>query len=137
MVAIPLGISAYKRTAGGEPEIVLQNRYLEKDPGNLVENSTLLARAGSNSLNQYAGGTIRGNFSKLGLFGGDLFTASGHNLWRTNVLTQIETQITGTLAGDGFPYNTWMKGIGFEYLFISDVVPPQHFSEHAFGTATL
>lgn len=137
MVTIPLGIAAYKRNAGGEPEIVLQNRYVEKDPSNLIESSTLLARAGSNSLNQYAGGTIRGNFSKLGMFGGDLFTVSGHSLWRTNAATQITSQITGTITGDGFPYCTWMKGIGYEFLFISDGATVQYFSEHASGTATL
>src|SRR5712671_4171262 len=109
MATVPLGIGAFKRDFGGEPEIILQNRFLEKDPGNLVENSTLLARAGSNSLTKCAGGTIRGDFSKLGLFGGDLFTVSGHNLWRTNAVTQVSTQITGVITGDGFPYCTWMK----------------------------
>ncbi len=137
MVNVPLGIGAYQRDFAGEPEVVLENRYFEKDPSNLVERSCLITRPGSNSLEKYAGGTIRGNFSKLGLFNGDLFTVSGHSLWRTNVTTQAQTQITGTIAGDGFPYVTWEKGIGYEFLFISDGTSFQYFSEHAIGTLTV
>jgi hypothetical protein len=137
MVMIPLGLEAYKRQYAGEPEIVLQNRYVEKNPSNLVEKATLIARAGSNSLEQLAGGTIRGNFSKLGTFNSDLFTTSGHNFWRTNSLTGIAAQITGTINGDGFPYVTWMKGIGYEFLFISDGTSLQYYSTHAVGTLTL
>jgi hypothetical protein len=120
MVNIPLGKNAYKRTYAGEPEIILQNRYVEKDPSNLVEGTALITRPGSDSLVQAAGGTIRGNYSKLGLFNGDLLTVSGHNLWRIDSVTAAATQITGTIAGDNNPYLTWMKGIGYEYVFISD-----------------
>jgi hypothetical protein len=118
MVNVPLGKSAYKRT--GEIEIVLQNRYLEKDPANLVEGTALVTRPGSDSLVQCAGGTIRGNYSLKGLFNGDLLTVSGHSLWRVDAVTAAANQITGTIAGDTNPYLTWMKGIGYEYVFISD-----------------
>jgi hypothetical protein len=137
MADIPLGLNAYKRDFAGEAEIVLQNRYLEKDPSNTVEKTTLISRAGSNTLGQCAGGTDRGNFAKEGMFGGDLFKVSGHNLWRINKTTQVATQITGTIAGDGNPYFTWMKGIGYEFLFVSDGTALQYFSEHARGTLTL
>lgn len=137
MVNIPLGQGGYERNLPGFPEIVLQNRFLEKAPSNLVEKTALITRAGSGSLESLVGGTIRGNFTKPGFLGGDLFVVSGHNLWRINVLTQAATQITGTIAGDGFPYVTWMKGIGYEYLFISDGTALQYFTEHAQGTATL
>ena len=137
MVTIPLGIQAYKRTYAGEPEVVLQNRYLEKNPSNLIEKATLITRAGSNGIEQLAGGTIRGNFSKLGMFNGDLFTVSGHNFWRTNALTGVATQITGTINGDGFPYMAWMKGLGYEFLFIADGASLQYYTTHAQGTLTL
>jgi len=120
MVNIPLGKNAYKRAYAGEPEIVLLNRFLEKDPTNLVEGTALLSRPGSDALVQCAGGTIRGNYSKQGMFNGDLLTVSGHNLWRVASTTGVATQITGTIAGDTNPYLTWMKGIGYEYMFISD-----------------
>lgn len=137
MTSVPLGIGAYKRTFAGEPEIVLQNRYFEKAPPNLVEQSALITRPGSDALVQCTGGTIRGTFDKPGAFNGDLFVTSGHNFWRVNSVTGVATQITGTIAGDGFPYVTWMKGIGFEFLFISDGATLQYFSEHATGKATL
>lgn len=135
MVSVPLGVGAYKRSFAGEPEVRLENRFVEKDPSNLREHITLIGRPGSNSLYTLAGGTDRGNYSKDGLFGGDLFAVKGHNLWR--VSADAATQITGTIAGDGFPYVTWMKGIGYEFLFISDGSTLQYFSEHAQGVLTL
>lgn len=137
MTHLPLGIGAYKRAFAGAPEIRLENRYVEKSPSNLQSGATLLGRAGSNSLIQLAGGTNRGAYSKLGLFNGDLFVVQGHNLWRVSATTGVATQITGTIAGDGFPYATWMKGIGYEYLFISDGSTLQYFTEHAQGVWTL
>lgn len=135
MVTVPLGVGAYKRSFAGEPEVRLENRYVEKDPSNLREHLTLIGRAGSNLLRSLAGGTNRGNYSKLGLFNGDLFVVQGHNLWR--VSRNTATQITGTITGDGFPYVTWMKGLGYEFLFISDGATVQYFSEHAEGVWTL
>lgn len=137
MTTIPLGVGAYKRVSAGEPDIRLENRYLERDPSNIREHTTLLARAGSNGILTLAGGTNRGAFSLLGLFGGDLFVVQGHNLWRVSASTGFTTQITGSIAGDAFPYVTWMKGIGYEFLFISDGSTLQYFTEHAQGTLTL
>lgn len=137
MVTVPLGVGAFERDFAGEPQVTLQNRFFEKDPSNLVERSALIARAGSNGLVQLAGGTQRGYFSKQGAFGGDLFVCSGHSLWRVSTTTLFPTQITGTIAGDGFPYVTWMKGIGYEFLFISDGTTLQYYTEHATGKATL
>lgn len=135
MTTVPLGVDAYKRLFAGEPEVVLINRYVEKNPTNLREHIALLARAGSSLLRTLAGGTNRGSYAKLGLFNGDLFVVQGHNLWRVSSTTA--TQITGTIAGDGFPYVTWMKGLGYEFLFISDGSTVQYFSEHAQGVLTL
>lgn len=135
MTSVPLGIGAYKRTFAGEPEVRLENRYAEKDPSNLREHMTLIGRAGSNNIKNLAGGTNRGNYSLDGLFNGDLFVVQGHNLWRVSNTTS--TQITGTITGDGFPYVTWMKGIGYEFLFISDGATLQYYSEHAQGVWTL
>jgi hypothetical protein len=136
MVSVPIGQSAYKRLAGGEPEVRLENRFLEKSPTNLREKVTLIGRPGSNSLAQCAGGSDRGNFAKAGFLNGDLFKSSGHNLWRVPS-TQVPQQITGVLAGDGYVYATWMKGIGYENLFVSDGSTLWYFSEHASGILTL
>lgn len=135
MPTVPLGQESYQRDFAGEPNVRLENRFVEKSPSNLREHVALIARAGTNSLFSLTGGVNRGNYSKEGLFNGDLFTVYGHNLFRVSSTTA--TQITGTIAGDGFPYSTWMKGIGYEYAFLSDGSTLQYFSEHAFGTLTL
>lgn len=137
MVTVPLGQMAYQRDFNGEPNIRLENRFVEKNPSNLREHVALNARPGNNSLGQCAGGIDRGNYAKEGMFNGDLFKVSGANFWRITAGTLVTQQITGTIAGDGFVYVTWMKGLGYEYLFISDGSTLQYFSEHAFGTWTL
>lgn len=137
MTTIPLGQTAYKRQYSGAPEVVLQNRFLEKSPSNLREHATLLARPGNDALVTLSGGYSRGKFTKLGFFNGDLFVVVGPNLFRVNAVTGIATQITGTIGGlTGFVYMTWEKGIGYEYLFIADGTLLQVFSEHAYGVLT-
>ncbi len=136
MVTIPLGLSAYKRQFGGEPEIKLINRYAETDPSNLREYVTLLARPGTSALVTLGAGFVRGSYSKPGLFNGDLFIVSGPNLYRYSA-GGVTTPITGTISGTANPYVTWMKGIGYEYLFIADGTTLQYYSTHAVGTLTL
>lgn len=135
MVTIPLGLSAYKRTFAGMPEIKLINRFFEKDPTNQREHSALLARPGTVSLGSFPGGAIRGCYSMPGLFNGDLFIVSGSNLYRYGANGTIP--ITGTIGGTGFVYMTWMKGVGYEFMFVSDGVNLQYYSTHAMGTLTL
>lgn len=135
MVTVPLGQGAYNRTFAGKPLVRLENRYVERDPTNLREKISLLARPGSSLLVNLASGTPRGHYYKPGLFNDDLFIVAGSTLWRYNSLG-IATQITGFLDGTGNPYVTWMKGIGYEYLFIADGTSLQYFSEHAAGTLT-
>lgn len=136
MVTVPLGQQSYQRDFAGEPNVRLENRFAEKDPSNLREHVALIARAGSNSITNCAGGINRGNYAKEGMFNNDMFTVAGANFYRIDK-NATATQITGTIAGSSFVYVTWMKGIGYEYLFISDGVTLQYFSEHAFGTWTL
>lgn len=118
MTSLPLGIGAYKRDFAGEVEIQLVNRFVEKNPSNLKEHIGLLARPGNHLLSQFGGGKIRANITKTGLFSSDLFVVSGHNLWRYDGTTK--TQITGVIGGTDAPRYAWMKGIGYEFMFISD-----------------
>lgn len=137
MVAIPLGQDAYKRTFAGEPEIRLENRYVEVNPGNLREHSGLLARPGSLSLRQFASnGFIRGTYWKPGMFNNDLFVVSGPNFYRYATDGTLQT-IPGTISGLKNPYVTWQKGIGYERLFIADGSNLQYYNTHAMGTLTL
>jgi hypothetical protein len=136
MVTVPLGLSPYKRAFAGAPEVKLVNRFLEKSPTNQKEHVALIARPGTNSLVQVTPGLIRSSYAKNGLFGGDLFIVSGNNLYRYTT-AGVLSQITGTINGTGFTYAAWMKGIGYEFLFISDGTALQYFTTHAMGTLTL
>lgn len=118
MTRLPLGIGAYKRQFGGEVDIRLVNRFVEKDPSNLKEHIALLARPGNHVNRRFGGGRIRENFTKLGLFNSDLFVVAGPNLWRYDGTTAV--QITGVIAGTDAPRATWAKGEGYERMFISD-----------------
>lgn len=141
MVTLPLGVGAYERLYAGEPVIRLENRFMETDPTNLREHITLLSRPGTNQLVRApatVNGLNRGNFSKIGLFDGDLFITEGTNFYRYNTAGLL-TPITGIVNGTGFPVIAWMKGIGYEYLFISDGLLLQFYNggTHATGTLTL
>lgn len=137
MVTLPLGMQAYSRRYAGEPEIRLVNRYIEKDPANLREKIALISRPGSQALAEGNTGLGRSNFSKVGLFGGDLFSVIGTDLFRIQSAQTI--QVTGTLAnvGNGYVYEAWMKGIGYEYMFLSDGQSLQYYSTRSRGTLTL
>lgn len=137
MTAIPLGVGAYKRAFAGSPEVVLLNRYMEKSPTNQREHMTLISRPGTNLLVTPAGGKIRGTFAKPGTFNGDFFSVSGANFYRYGVSAGPLTQVTGAIGGSGYVYVTWMKGIGYEYLFISDGNSLQFYCTRARGVLTL
>jgi hypothetical protein len=136
MVNIPLGQGAYKRAFAGEPEIVLENRYLEKNITNLREGSALISRCGTTLLQAFGSGKIRRVFSRPGFMGSDLFIVSGTELWRWDG-TQ-KTHIGGVISGTGTPQIGWMKGIGYEYMFITDGLLLQWYGggSHAVGTLT-
>lgn len=137
MVTVPLGMQSYSRRFAGEAEIKLVNRYMETNPTNLREHVALISRPGSTNFFTAGSGLGRSTFSKVGLFNGDLFTVIGTQLYRCSA-TEV-TPITGTLAnvGNGYCYATWMKGIGYEYLFLSDGQTLWYYTTHAQGTLTL
>lgn len=140
MVTLPLGVNAYKRQYAGQPEIKLRNRFMEASPPNLREKIALLTRPGSNELNVFPSGIISGNrgqFFQEGLFGDDLFVASGPNLYRY-ASDGTKTHILGLLNGTNAPVAmTWMKGIGYEFLFIADGLLLQFYNGGTHATGTL
>lgn len=137
MVTLPVGLQAYNRSYAGEAEIRLINRYVEQNPTNIKEKIALISRPGSTLVGSGSAGLGRSTFSKVGLFGGDLFAVIGTQLFRISA-TGV-TAITGTIqnVNNGYVYATWMKGIGYEYLFISDGATLQYYSTRAVGVATL
>lgn len=144
MPPLPIGLGAWKRSAAGEPEIRLVNRYVEKAPTNLQEKVALIGRPGTVSLDEFDSGSfastpiIRGTYWKPGLFEDAMFVVSGNKFYRKDA-DGTKTQITGTIYGTGHPYVAWSKGAGYEYLFIADGLLLQYYNggTHAVGTLTV
>lgn len=143
MTAVPLGRGAYKRLYSGSPEVQLQNRWLEANPANLREGTSIIARPGTTPIMDlnpgvFSGlGPMRGNYSLSGLFNDSLFVVCGEILYRVN-LDMTVTPIAGTISGTGYPEVAWQKGIGFERLWISDGILLQFYAgtTAAHGTIT-
>lgn len=144
MTSVPLGRGAYKREYGGTPEVKLLNRWLEPNPANLREGSSVLARPGTTqlfTLNQgtFEGlGSMRGLYVLNGLFNDALFAVCGSNLYRIDQDNTV-TLIEGVINGTGYPEVGWQKGAGYEQLWISDGLLLQFYSgaTHANGKLTL
>lgn len=122
MTTIPLGVGAYKRTYAQFPEIQLLNRFVEKSPANPREHASLLTRPGTKFLEYFppdiVTSQIRGSYSSPGVFNSDLFVVSGKNLYRYDGVNRIP--IEGEILGSGNPRVGFVKGIGYEHMFIAD-----------------
>lgn len=140
MATLQVGVAAYRRLAGEAPEIKLINRFVEASPTNLAEHSTLIARPPTTYRAGFPpdvdGGLMRGNFSNSGSFSNDLFVVSGKNFYRWDGTTV--THISGEIQGTANPKVAFVRGAGYEYLFIADGLLLQYYAgtEHAFATAT-
>lgn len=139
MTTLPLGLGAYKRASADAPEVKLINRFVEKSPTNLKEHVALLSRPGSALLQYFAAdtatGSIRKSASQLGVFNDDLFVISGKNLYRYDGTTV--TQISGQVQGSGAPSITFVKGAGYQRMFIADGLLLQYYGGGSQATGTL
>lgn len=149
MTAVPLGKGAWRRTYAGSPQVQLLNRWIEEDPANPREGTSVLARPGTNQLNYLDPGDdftgtqpMRGQYVLNGLFNDALFVVSGHNFYKitqdptdANILTV--THITGTINGDGYPEVSWAKGPGYEQLWITDGLLLQYYAGTTSAKGTL
>jgi hypothetical protein len=141
MSSLPLGLGAYKRTAGDMPEIKCVNRFVEKTPVNQQEGTTLLTRPGTSLLDFFAAdtdtGKIRGVYSELGLFNDDLFVVSGKYLYR-KAEGSDPLRIGGEVKGTGSPKVAFVKGADYARLFITDDLLFNYYQggTHASGTMT-
>lgn len=137
MTTVVLGLGAYERLYAKEPIVRLENRFVETNPTNLKEQTALLTRPGTALLRNFGGGKYRRAFTEPGMFNGDLFVNNGTVLNRWNGTTnQI---ITGDIKGSGAPSVTWVKGAGYQRLFIADGLLLQYYDggTHATGLLTL
>ena len=150
MTEIPLGKGAYERLYAGAPIIELLNRWLEANPANLREGTSVLARPGTTQLvppfNQgtFTGlGAMRGNYALSGLFNDSLFVVCGSNLYMITDTVAGDganltvTPITGTIAGTGYPEVAWQAGAGYQRLWISDGVLLQYYAGESAANGTL
>jgi hypothetical protein len=104
----------------------MENRFFEQNPTS-AENVALLSRPGTKLLLEIGDGPIRALFAQPGVFGGDLFIVSGTELYRYNGVDD-PTQITGTIAGIGYPVFTAATVPGFEAIFITDGETLQYYT---------
>ena len=143
MTSVPLGKGAYERKYAGSPVVELQNRWLESNPTNLREGTSVLARPGTTQIEDaldpgtFSGfGAMRGNYALSGLFNDSLFVVCGSNLYRVNQDMSV-IAIQGTLNGTGQPEVAWQKGAGYERLWISDGLLLQYYGGTSFANGTL
>lgn len=144
MTEVPLGRGAWKRLYAGTPEVKLLNRWLEMNPANLREGSSVLARPGTNEIltldqGAFSGiGAMRGQYSLSGLFNDALFVVCGDQLYKIDQGMTV-TNIVGTIAGTGYPELAWAKGAGYEQLWIADGTLLQYYAgtTQANGTLTM
>lgn len=135
MTGVPLGLAAFNRTYGDEPEIQLVNRFLEVGPTNQVEKTVLLSKPGNTFEVSAGGGPIRQTAHQEGVFDDDLFFVSDDALFRWDGTTA--TQILGTVNLNGNPSITFSSGAGFEFLFIADGTLLQFYDGTSFAKQTL
>lgn len=143
MTAVPLGKGAYERLYAGAPIIELLNRWLEANPANLREGTSVLARPGTTQLvppfdqGTFTGlGSMRGNYTLNGLFDDALFVVCGSDLYMIAQDLTI-TQIAGVIAGSGTPEVAWQAGIGYQRLWISDGTLLQYYAGPSAASGTL
>ncbi len=136
MTGIPLGVGAYRRTYGQEPEVELRNRFFEQTPTNQVEGLVLLARPGNTMLVSAGVGPITVISHQPGAFNDDLFFVSGEQLFRWDGVA-VPLAIAGTVATGTTPSITFVTGAGFEHLFITDGVLLQFYDGEAAATGVL
>ena len=150
MTAVPLGKGAYERLYAGAPVIELLNRWLEANPANLREGTSVLARPGTTQIvpaldqGTFSGlGSMRGNYALSGLFNDSLFVVCGSNLYMISDTVSGDgsaltvTPITGTINGTGYPEVAWQAGAGYQRLWISDGLLLQYYSGLSQANGTL
>jgi hypothetical protein len=147
VTALPLGKGAYERLYAGAPVVELLNRWLEANPANLREGTSVLARPGTTQIvpvldpGTFSGlGPMRGNYALSGLFNNSLFTVCGSTLYiiaDNGSGTLTVTPIIGTINGTGYPEVAWQAGIGYQRLWISDGTLLQYYAGTSSSNGTL
>lgn len=136
MTRVPLGVGAYNRSYGQEPNVELLNRFFEQTPTNQVEGSVLLSRPGTTIKKALGSSNPRKLFTQPGAFGGDLFAVVGETLYRWDG-ENAPIAIAGTVGDIKTPSMTVQSGIGYEHLFIADGTNLQYYEGLSYASGTL
>lgn len=136
---IPLARSDYFRAVAKEARIRTRNRYFEQNPVLTTTQAALISRPGMRRWLQVGAGPIRGVYSQPGSFDGDLFVASGTQIFR--VKPDKTTTLIGTLPGPPrSPVEMVATGnIGDTpaYLFVTGGSTLMCYAEEGFANGTL
>jgi len=116
---VSLTRSTYTRDYTGSVELQLLNRFFEGDPSSTIDDTALVSRPGTDFFRTFGNGPMRGNFSQPGFLGGDLFVASGNQLFRWNGTTSIP--IVGAMNSNPGPVSmTYQASPGVARLWLAD-----------------
>jgi hypothetical protein len=94
MTAVPLGVSTYIRKLGADPEVIINNLLIEKDPSNLVDQLAHLQRPGLvrfASLVSNKGG-VNGVFRQRGVFDDDYLAVCAGKLFRIDAAHSVTAE---------------------------------------------
>ena len=115
--------SDFRRQVADAGALTLKNRYFEQNPFLSDDGAALLARPGLRRLMSVGSGPIRGLMTQPGSFQGDLFAASGDQIYRIKGNLTSEAIINGLNNPTRGVVNMAITGeIGEtpEYLFVAD-----------------
>lgn len=98
---VPLARTSWRRDYAGEVRLPVKNRFFEQDPTSTEDPTAMLARPGTDYRISVGGGPMRGNFAQEGFFDGDMFVASGQQLFRWDGETLLT--IAGALSSNDGP----------------------------------
>lgn len=137
MVKLTLGTNYWNRSVPQEFVTPLKNRFLEQNPVSITGVSAIL-RPGLKRYLSLGVGPIRGMYSEPGNFDGDLFVASGAELY------QVKSDNTNALLGALSASNSRVEftstgniGDTPAYLFIVDGQSLKVYAEDGFAIGTL
>lgn len=107
MTAVRLAVDAYRRFRAGEPEIILENRFFEKNPINLVEQVALIIRPALRFRTAVGEGPVRQVFYEDGCYTNDAYVVSADEFFRVHKTytllgapaADVVTQIPGLVGG--------------------------------------
>lgn len=118
MVALPLGITEYKRLDARTAEIALVNCLIEPDPTNTVTGKTIIQRPALTTFGNTGSRQVRGVYRKHGVFNDVWVAVTDNSLYTIDPTTHIATlAINGTITGTD---RVKMVGSASRLLIIAD-----------------